>query len=279
MCRTVTLFSCSLVLFILSLPNIGIAKDIEGSKDHPLFTRLPNYYIDKYKESEFDSYDGFMDSKGAYKTVEGRMFHINYYFEKGTKYLSEAQIKGNYREAFKKIGGVVQYENNYNLHMSLDKGGKVTWVKINTWNGGQGIGLFIVEEKAMEQYAVADADALAKEINLTGKVAIYGIFFDTDKAVVKPDSKPALQEIAKLLKKKTGLKIYVVGHTDNEGKLNYNMTLSQKRAEAVVQVLIKQYGISASRLKAHGVGPLVPASTNRSKDGRKVNRRVELVEQ
>jgi OOP family OmpA-OmpF porin len=266
------------MFLVLCLPP-AFAQDVEGSKDHPLFTRLPNYYIDTYEENEFDAYDRFVDSSGSYKTVEGRKFYINYYFKEGTKYLSEAQIKGNYKEAFKKIGGVVQYEDSYNLYMGLDKGGKVTWVHIQPWNRGQGIALHIVEEKAMEQYVVADADALAKEISLTGKVAVYGIHFDTGKALVKPDSKPALEEIAKLLKEETGLKIYVVGHTDSVGTFDSNMKLSMARAEAVVDVLVKEYGIDSGRLKAHGVGPLVPASTNRSEDGRAVNRRVELVEQ
>ena len=165
------------------------------------------------------------------------------------------------------------------LSMSLDKGGKVTWVQVSPWNGGQGISLYIVEEKAMEQYVVADADALAKEISLSGKVAVYGIHFDTGKAVVKPESEPALAEITKLLKEDPGLKIYVVGHTDSVGKLGYNMNLSRKRAEAVVDVLASKHGISSGRLKPHGVGPLVPASSNRSDDGRALNRRVELVEQ
>jgi outer membrane protein OmpA-like peptidoglycan-associated protein len=262
---------------VLCLPP-AFAQDIDGSKDHPLFNRLPNYYIDSYEENEFDAYDGFVASDGSYKTVEGRMFHINYHFKEGTKYLSEAQIKGNYREAFKKIGGVVQYEDSYNLHMSLEKGEKVTWVHVHPWNGGQGIGLTVVEETAMEQYVVADADALAKEISLSGKVAVYGIHFDTGKALVKPESKTALEEIVKLLKGDTGLKIYVVGHTDSVGGFDSNMSLSMARAEAVVDVLVKQYGIDSGRLKAHGVGPLVPASTNRSEDGRAVNRRVELVE-
>jgi outer membrane protein OmpA-like peptidoglycan-associated protein len=277
--RSVVILIPCLILILLSWPTNGIAKDIEGSRDHPLFNRLPNYYIDKYEENEFDSYDGFIDSNGGYKTVEGRKFHINYHFKEGTKHLSNAQIKGNYREAFKKIGGVIHYEDRGNVHMSLRKEGKVTWVRVHPWNGGQGIELYIVEEKAMEQYVVADADALAKEINQSGKVAIYGIFFDTGKAVVKSDSKSALDEIAKLLKKKSNLKIYVVGHTDSVGKLGYNMNLSQKRASAVVEVLEKKYGIRSSRLEAHGVGPLVPESTNRSKDGRAANRRVELVEQ
>ena len=82
------------------------AQDIEGSRDHPLFTRLPNCYIDSYEEKEFDAYVGFVDNDGSYKTVEGRKFHINYHFKDGTKYLSDAQIKGNYREAFKNFSNV-----------------------------------------------------------------------------------------------------------------------------------------------------------------------------
>ena len=79
-----------------------------------------------------------MASDGSYKTVEGRKFYIDYHFKEGTKYLSEAQIKGNYREAFRKIGGVVHYEESTDVHMSLDKGGKVKWIRVHPWNGGAG---------------------------------------------------------------------------------------------------------------------------------------------
>ena len=270
---------CVLIGIAVATGTVRGSEDVEGSKDHPLFNRLPDYYIDTYKESEFDVYDGFVASDGSYKTVEGRKFYINYHFKEGTKYLSEAQIKANYREAFKKIGGVIHYEDRTDVHMSLDKGGKVTWVRVQAWNGGQGIALFIVEEKAMEQYVVADADAMAKEIDLTGKVAVYGIHFATGKAVVKEESTPALEQIANLLGTDLDLKIYVVGHTDSAGEFDSNMSLSMARAEAVAEVLASRYGIDSARLKPHGVGPLVPAASNSSDEGRAHNRRVELVEQ
>ena len=73
------------------------------------------------------------------------------------------------------------------------------------------------------------------------------------------------------------LNLYVVGHTDMKGKFDYNMNLSKKRAEAVVNELINKYGISSSRLTPDGVGPLVPVATNETDGGRKQNRRVELV--
>jgi outer membrane protein OmpA-like peptidoglycan-associated protein len=267
----------AIVLFAL-LPGSAGAQDVGGSKDHPLFNRLPDYYIDTYRVSEFESYGEFVASDGSYKTVEGRMHYINYYFIEGTEHLTEAAIKRNYRDAFTKIGGVVQYEDGSNVHMSLDKGGKVTWVRVQAWNGGQGVALFIVEEKAMEQFIVADADALLKEISLTGKAAVYGIYFDTGKDVVKPESAPALAEIVKLLQKQPAMKIYVVGHTDSVGKFDSNMDLSRRRAAAVVDVLVAQHGIDRARLDPHGVGPLVPALSNSSEDGRTKNRRVELVE-
>ncbi len=218
-----------------------------------------------------------MASDGSYKTVEGRYYLINYYFLEGTQYLSEVAIRRNYSEAFKRIGGVVEYEDR-SVHMSLDKGGQVTWVRVQPWNGGQGVTLYIVEEKAMEQFIVADADALLQEISLTGKATVHGIYFDTGKAVVKAASGPALAEVDKLLEKDSDMKIFVVGHTDSVGDFDYNFDLSQRRAAAVVEVLVSQHSVNRNRLEPHGVGPLVPASTNTSEDGRARNRRVELVE-
>jgi len=140
--------------------------------------------------------------------------------------------------------------------------------------------LDIIEVKPMETGLVTvNVDALAKNIARTGHVAVYGIYFDTDKADVKPESEPILQEIAKLLQHNPELKLYVVGHTDNVGDLTYNMELSQARADAVVKILISQYSVDANRLKAYGVGPLAPVASNKTEEGPAKNRRVELVEQ
>ncbi|MFQ5736510.1 MAG: OmpA family protein [Thermodesulfobacteriota bacterium] len=124
-----------------------------------------------------------------------------------------------------------------------------------------------------------DANALSAEIDRTGHASIYGILFDTDKAEVKPESKQALGEIAKLLKQRAELKLYVVGHTDSVGSLDYNLDLSRRRAASVVKVLVQDYGIDRKRLKPAGVGPLAPVLANSSDGGRAKNRRVELVKQ
>lgn len=263
----------------LLLSGPAAAQDVEGSKDHPLFNRMPNYYIDSYRETEFGAYDRFVDEQGNYKTVEGRVFYINYHFEEGTEPASELQILRNYKNAFTQIGGVVQYEDDYNIYMNLETDEGVTWVHVGPWNRGQGCMLYIVEEEAMKQVIVADASALARGIEFAGRVSVYGIYFDTGEAVVKPESEPALSEIVNLLEQDVELKLHVVGHTDNVGGLDYNMDLSRARAAAVVEVLTSQYSVDPARLSAHGVGPLVPATSNSSEDGRAKNRRVELVEQ
>lgn len=138
----------------------------------------------------------------------------------------------------------------------------------------------IVEPKAMPTGQVTvDASTMKSGLDADGKVALYGLFFDTGKAVVKPESKPQLDEMARLLTGQTSLKVYLVGHTDNVGGLDANLTLSMQRAQAVADVLSKAYGIDAKRLAARGVASLSPVAANDAEAGRARNRRVELVRQ
>jgi outer membrane protein OmpA-like peptidoglycan-associated protein len=140
--------------------------------------------------------------------------------------------------------------------------------------------LEIVEAKPLEaQLVKVDASAMAKAIASAGRVAIYGIYFDSGKADLKPESQPTLAEIAKLLKQDPRLTLYVVGHTDGVGGFEYNMDLSRRRAEAVVQALFSGYGVDPKRLKPFGLGPLAPVASNETEEGRAKNRRVELVKQ
>jgi OOP family OmpA-OmpF porin len=94
---------------------------------------------------------------------------------------------------------------------------------------------------------------------------------------VRPDSQATLQEIAKLLTANRGLKVSIVGHTDNQGKPDYNLDLSRRRAAAVVRELTSKYGIAADRLTSFGCGFYAPVASNDTEDGKAKNRRVELV--
>ena len=138
----------------------------------------------------------------------------------------------------------------------------------------------VLETKAMQQnLAFVSAEQIGGALGKDGRVAIYGIYFDFDKADIKPESDKQLAEMANLLKSSPGLKVFIVGHTDNKGALAYNTDLSQRRAEAVARALATKYGIAADRLVAKGVGPLSPLAPNDSEDGQAKNRRVELVKQ
>ena len=125
----------------------------------------------------------------------------------------------------------------------------------------------------------ADAKVMAEGISQTGHVAIYGIYFDFNKSDVKPESESALNEIGKLFTGNPSLKVFIVGHTDNVGGLDYNMKLSQARADAVVKALTSRYKVNPQSLKAYGVGQLGPVAPNKTEEGRAKNRRVEIVEQ
>jgi outer membrane protein OmpA-like peptidoglycan-associated protein len=126
--------------------------------------------------------------------------------------------------------------------------------------------------------AFLNADDMKQAIHDSGKVAVYGPYFDTDKDAVKSESQPTLAEIVKLLKSEPALRLHLVGHTDNQGKSDYNLDLSRRRAASVVAELTSKYGIPATRLDAFGCGIYSPVASNEAEEGRAKNRRVELVQ-
>lgn len=138
----------------------------------------------------------------------------------------------------------------------------------------------VLETKAMQQnLAFVSAEQIGGALGKDGRVALYGILFDFDKADIKPESDKQLAEMANLLKSSAGLKVFIVGHTDNKGAFAYNTDLSQKRADAVAKALATRFGIAADRMVSKGVGPLSPLAPNDTDDGQSKNRRVELVRQ
>jgi len=262
---------------LLALPALA-KPDVPGSKDHPLLTRMQSMAIVVYKSMPFDRYE-FRTGKGRITTpVEGRYYQIRYKAEDGAQVPTPIAILRNHQAALQRVGGTTVFEDPRYATLKVAKGGMETWVEVDTaW--GRGYQLTIVEKGEMAQEVVADAAGMKGDLKSTGHVAIYGIYFDTNKSEVKPESKAALEEIAKLLKQDPALKLKVVGHTDGTGQMDANMKLSQARGEAVVKALVGEYGIAAGRLKGYGVGPLAPVSSNDTEEGRAKNRRVELVKE
>jgi outer membrane protein OmpA-like peptidoglycan-associated protein len=274
----------------------------------PLISRYPGSVIQDYDSKEFDEYELIVGpcarpkDKVECKTqhLEGKVAFVSYDAPKGRSIL---EIFRNYQQALMKagfkqiytchdnecgtaapqtdLGFIKGWDNRYWVAKLARPTGDV-YAAVNTDGSGETHNqthILVVELKPMEGgMVVASAAALADDLAKTGHSALYGIYFDTGKAEVKPESEPALVEVAKLLTQDSGLKLIVAGHTDNVGGFASNMDLSRKRAEAVVAALTSR-GIAAARLNPQGLGPCAPVASNDDESGRARNRRVELVRQ
>jgi len=271
-----------LILCLTPLNPVLAASDPDepGSKDPDIFSRMPGFKISSYETLEFDRYE-FKTGADTSEKVEGHRTFA-YTAKEGVTHPSGLQVVRNYVNAAKAVGGAPVYEyedggTQYSI-IRIVKEDKEVWAEISGANNGM-YNVQMVEKQLMKQDVVANADALSGSIKETGRVAVYGIYFDTDKADLKPASDPALAEIVKMLKADAGLKVYVVGHTDNVGQFAHNVKLSQDRAASVVNTLVSKHGIAAARLTPFGAGPVAPVASNKTDEGKAKNRRVELVAQ
>jgi flagellar motor protein MotB len=298
-----------LALFVLTGSVVAFAQDIEGSKDHLLIKRYPGSTIAAYEAREFGEFKlplgkakNDTDLLEKSQTLEGKLTRIIYWMPSNR---SPLEVFRNFETALTKAGFTSLFNckgnecgplNGY-LHNQWKMGGvysndpdqRYTAAKLSRPEGDVYVALHVdprfillavIEMKSMQTGLVTvDAAAMAGDISRSGHVAVYGIYFDFNKADMKPQSEPAIKQIATLLKQDPKLKLHVVGHTDSVGDLKSNMDLSRRRADAVVKEVTTKHGIAAARLRADGVGPLSPVASNKTEDGRAKNRRVELVEQ
>jgi OmpA-OmpF porin, OOP family len=270
----------------IAVASIAFAADPQvdraGYKDYPGISRVPGFILREYGdcvETAFDAHDFWVtkDGKDVKQSVEGHKYWYRYRLAQGLPQASALQIMRNYQNAARAVGGQVLIDKNGFTTIRLNKGGKELWLEIHTTVGYE-YDLTIIEKEPMKQEVTVDAAAMASSIADSGSVAIYGIYFDTAKSDLKPESDPAIDEIVKLLTGHPELKVYIVGHTDMVGDTASNVKLSQARAQAVVSALVSKHGIAAGRLIAFGAGPYAPVATNKTDEGRARNRRVELVE-
>jgi OOP family OmpA-OmpF porin len=288
----------------------AVAADFDGSKDHPLMTRYPGSQITEYNQVQYGEYtlplgipqDGHFAKS---QHLEGKVTRIRYEIPEGR---SSLEVFRNYQGALQRGGfaslftcsgdgqcgngqGLAEWSASWcggcsprqvSARLSRPEGDVYVSVHVEQDNPSTRAQtqMDVVEIKPMDAGLVSvNAESLARDISHTGHVSVYGIYFDTGKADVKPESDATLKEIAKLLQQDPKLSLYVVGHTDNVGALASNMDLSRRRATAVAQALTTTYGIPAARLNAQGAGPLAPVASNDGEAGRTKNRRVELVKQ
>jgi outer membrane protein OmpA-like peptidoglycan-associated protein len=124
--------------------------------------------------------------------------------------------------------------------------------------------------------AVGAPDTRSKLIT-EGKFSTTGIKFDSGSDKIKPESYPVLKEIANVLKENPDVRVKIIGHTDSDGSPDKNLELSKKRAIAVKNALIQEFGIDGSRMETDGKGQTMPVDDNSTPQGKANNRRVEFV--
>jgi OOP family OmpA-OmpF porin len=259
-------------LAILLAVLVATAQDKKGCQDSPLISRFPGSVISDCKDSADDTFAFSMPGAGS-KPVEGEFHYLEY---RPPTTASNAQLARNLGAALRTAGYTIVFESQF--HEKLVGHMAKTWIQPEVLSNGE-IVEYIVKEIALTQDIVANAAEMATGLTNSGRSVVNGILFDTGKADVKPESAPAMEDVAKLLKQNAAMKVYVVGHTDNVGALAGNVDLSKRRAAAVVQMLVAKYGVSAERLQSFGNGPYAPLASNDDEAGRTLNRCVELVKQ
>ena len=303
--------------YLTQPPNVTIVNsisDTERAKDHKLISRYPNAFIREMSKVDYSKLTLPISSLSGNSPYQYKNISITGDVTKHTYSIentSSLKVFKNYQNAIHKAGfnkvyqcelsgcGTVEHRTviakeislEYSIHdyqhdpyylvykKTAEEGDVYLAVLIisnrqNTW-----VLQSIVEEEVLEADLVTvSLDLLSQQLEQRGKALLYGVYFDTDKSIVKPESKPSMAVVAELLNTRKELSLYVVGHTDDSGLLNHNTQLSEQRAQAVVQQLVEKYKIESTRLIAIGMGPYAPESTNISDKGKKLNRRVELVQ-
>jgi outer membrane protein OmpA-like peptidoglycan-associated protein len=209
---------------------------------------------------------------------KGKYWHLRYLIKdangKTDRDVSREEIVQNYKEAALEKGGSILYEKGYLLTFTLTrKDGGTTWAFLSAGDGSYN--LDIIDEAAFKKQLTFDAEEMRKALDEEGHVAIYGIYFDNDRAALKLGAEKVLIEMVILMKNNPDLAIEIQGHTDNAGSADHNLDLSTRRAETVKRFLLT-YGIEAPRMVPKGYGEEKPVAPNDTEEGRAMNRRVEL---
>lgn len=247
---------------MLFFPLKGIMTPIEG--------KVWKTYVEKEESNKEDwsstyflkSYDDAITKLGGVKIFDGKVSQQELdRIKSEAKYFGEEGSIDYWNEPVKVY--VIRRANGDDIYIQL---------YANTSAGG----IQILQKAPFEQtISILKSDEIKKALDATGK-AILHINFDTDKASLKTDGKTAVDEITKVLKNDSNLKLAINGYTDNSGNDAHNIQLSKDRAISVLNAITTS-GIDKARLSADGFGRKNPIADNGSEGGKAQNRRVELV--
>lgn len=239
---------------------------------------MPGFDISNCEYSEFNelTFD-YESTPGRTKSITAQGLYRRVSYQRPSdqaRQISGTQIRNNYANAVVKAKGEILGLKKDLFRMKHEGRTIYIHLKYAEDNNDFGYVLEVIEERAMAQEVAVN---LKDVLNTDGRIALYGILFDVDKAVIKPESEPELKNIGEYLKLNPTEKIIVVGHTDNTGNYDRNITLSRERAASVKNYLITKFGIDAARIRSEGAGQYCPVATNSTEEGKKKNRRVEIV--
>lgn len=261
----------------------------------PFFHRFPNYQVQHTEMSE-DQLE-FPVSTVEYIGLKGKKAFAQYLFDQSATNLRHPKgtdLITQYQGIIRKMNGkqLLSSENAATFQVKIND--KMYWTAIETFEGGSKYCILVVEgasgevatsarnataggnsAPSMQLRKFISAKDLYDEINAHGK-ATLNISFETGKFDLPQESHASVEEIAKLMKKATNLKISIEGHTDDVGTRESNKALSEKRARALLDALV-QLGIPASRMSSKGWGSEEPLVPNNSEQNRLLNRRVEII--
>lgn len=269
-----SIFFISCILFAVAQEN-NRCDTVEPA----YISRMPGFVISNCEYSEFNEQEftpEYPRGKNSSFRKGGLYRKISYEKDETVaRVVSGVQIRTNYLNAVVKAKGKSLSVNNDVFQLRYENKDVYFQVDYAADNDDRGYVLRVIEVEAMKQdIEISFSDAMKAD----GKIALYGIFFDTGKSVIKKESDPSLKQVLEYLNDNPAVKIMVVGHTDNTGIYANNISLSKARAKAVLDYLVAK-GINAARLQSEGVASLCPVSTNDTDEGRAKNRRVEIVKQ
>jgi len=278
----------SLAIFLIATGMFlmaGLAEAAGDCKEHPLIRPWPGSELEptckynNFNEHAFRVTDE-KTGKTLKKTVQGKFWSLKYILYDANRGWdathSVLEYRMNYKQAALEKGGTVLFEDQGYLTFTLPgDDGSTTWCEVHIWNKSMQ-DLRIIEVAGMKKTMTFGPTEMKAALDAEGRVQLHGILFDLDRATLQPKSTKQLQDIVTLMKDQPGLKIEVQGHTDDQGEDDYNLDLSQRRAEAVVAYL-RLFGVDTGRLVPKGYGEAKPVMANTTEKGRAKNRRVELV--
>ena len=246
------------------------------------------------KSTDFARY-GFQTGESEYLEVGGRL-DMRHFTASAPGTQSVDKIVESYRQIVEEKGGVMLFGGRFTGGLVDEKPRseqqaregatylvrtpeRELWAQVSVRDEGDEYVVVVVEKGPLQvKTKPLTSSELKKSLDETGKAVLY-VNFEFDRADLRPDAKPVLDEVYALLKADPALKLAIVGHTDDRGPAAYNQSLSERRAAAVRASLLSR-GLGAdgdARLTASGRGASDPVADNATEEGRAKNRRVELI--